>query len=1560
MLRCLHSVFCKRGQRIVRLQQPATAWRAGDSIGRPFWRAFAWRAFVCGVIVLLAQTALADVRDFRFQRITGDHGLAQNTVSAMLQDRDGYIWVATQGGLHRYDGQDYRPFMQASDDPASLPDNFVTALAEGDPGTLWVGTNSAYVAQLDLASGHFRRLLPADLDRPGEPGKRVLALYYQSGHGLWVATEGGIDLIDPTTGQRRSVLRHPTAASTRNSFGFASDPAGTVWATLPSGLYRIDPVTLTTQRVSTLPGIADILRDHRGRMWVTADGLYQLDPASSQLQRSKLPTPTGTDADWPQRLAEDADGRLWLATSRSGLLRYDPDSGATVAVHANLAQVDTLPEDAVSTLLVDRSGLLWVGTWTAGAAVANPHGARFTFISDSDMARVQRYTNSVRSLYQAPDGALWIGTDGDGIKRYELAADRFTSYTAILRTAMPSELAAHEIKVLGVRPASNGALWLATNLGLYWLDPAHGRAHVQPLLTGSSDPEAQLLSVRSLANAADGGLWVGTQTHGLIKLDVAGHPALQIDAGADGLSNAMVNSLYEDARNGVLWIGTMDGLDRLQIASGKLRHYLNDPHDPGTLSGNRVRVIAAAHDGSLWVGTHSGLNHLIATPAGGARIQRYPVGMDADHPGTIYGILEDARGRLWVSGNDGLLRLDPGSGAMRRFAVGDGLQNREFNGGAYLQLADGRLAFGGIRGLNLFDPSTIMDSMYAPPVVLTSARIGSDPTDRSALATPTQLRFPRSDSVLRLRFSALDYADSAGVNYRYRLQGFDNNWIDADHHPDATYTNLDAGDYVFHAQATNRDGVWSRNELTIPITVVPPWWNSIWACIGYALVTLALGAMVWRILQLRRGREDALHRAIEQREQQLKMALWGSGDDFWDLDLRAKTLSRSSSIGMGPLQADTAITFAQWRSGVVHPADADAVEERLRQHVAGQSDHFESEHRIHNPRTGEWVSVLARGKVVEHDAEGRPLRVAGTTRDVSQNQRNERERLIASEVLRSMTEAVGVIDLDYRFVSVNRAFTLTTGYSEEEVVGQVSTLLDSSQHAPEFYREMRETMELTGRWSGEMWQRRKDGEEFLCAIEAVEVLEPNGQRGHFVVVINDITEKKRAEQELRYLANFDTLTGLPNRALLSERLARAIVRARRHDSMVAVLFLDLDRFKEINDSLGHTAGDRILKAVAARLQATTNPTDTVSRLGGDEFTIVVEDIASEEAAFQVARNILAAFVRPLIVDERSEISITPSIGISIYPAHGLAPTDLLKHADTAMYQAKAMGRNTYLAYTEAMETQTRQRANITAALRRAVDRDEFQLLYQPRLSLSRGRINGVEALLRWHSRELGEMMPSDFIPIAEETGMILRIGEWVIREACRILAQWQREGLADVAIAVNVSVLQLLRGNLPELIAGILAETGAPASRLELELTETMVMANAAETRSILNQLRELGLSLAIDDFGTGYSSLVYLKQLPIDMLKIDKEFIADLTKDPDDEAITTTIITMAHSLGLTVIAEGVETQQQLDFLREHGCDEIQGFWLSQPLSEPHCRSFIASWHQTARNAVDTPSAPAY
>ncbi len=727
---------------------------------------------------------------------------------------------------------------------------------------------------------------------------------------------------------------------------------------------------------------------------------------------------------------------------------------------------------------------------------------------------------------------------------------------------------------------------------------------------------------------------------------------------------------------------------------------------------------------------------------------------------------------------------------------------------------------------------------------------------------------------------------------------------------------------------------------------------------GLLLLALVLGWVVWRLISRRHEEEARLLDQIREREARLNLALWGSGDEFWDWNIRENSLYRLGANQLFGKGTQETMSTDQWRNDAIHPEDLPRVQKLLQEHIVGDSELYDSEHRILGA-TGDWVWVRSRGKVVERDPAGSPLRMAGTARDVTAIRSAERERRVALEVLRSMSEAVAVIDLQFRFISVNPSFSRITGYSEDEVSGENASLLDSSQHSADFYRRVREILERTGHWAGEMWQRRKDDDEFLGWIEMSEVRDSAGTRSHFVAVVNDITDKKRAEQELRYLANYDTLTGLPNRALLSERLGRAIVRARRQETRVAVLFLDLDRFKDINDSLGHAAGDRLLKAAATRLQATVSAADTVARLGGDEFTVVLEDVEGVSVVEKMARDILLAFASPLEVDDRHDVSITPSLGISLYPDHALVPTDLLKFADTAMYQAKAEGRNTYQIYNEAMDAESRHRASIISSLRKAMDRGEFSLVYQPRMSLSDGSITGVEALLRWSSPELGEISPAVFVPLAEESGLILAIGEWVIREACVRLEAWRALGLVDLSVSINVSVLQLLRGNLADFLDTTLRAHNLPANRIELELTESVVMQNAQQAKAVLNSLRQVGVSLAIDDFGTGYSSLVYLKRLPIDTLKIDKEFVDDLTRDPDDEAITSTIITMGHSLGLNVIAEGVETDEQLDFLREHGCDEIQGHWLSRPLDSARCLAFIRDWQPDAIGAAPVGAASA-
>jgi len=726
-----------------------------------------------------------------------------------------------------------------------------------------------------------------------------------------------------------------------------------------------------------------------------------------------------------------------------------------------------------------------------------------------------------------------------------------------------------------------------------------------------------------------------------------------------------------------------------------------------------------------------------------------------------------------------------------------------------------------------------------------------------------------------------------------------------------------------------------------------------------ALLVLALAGLVLAGHR-RREREQREHlRAMREREEKLRLSLWASNELYWQYDLDRHELEK---VRIAPGRSDDLEVRTDLDTDhQIHPDDVDQVLQRLRAYVTGHAPMFLSEHRIHGEH-GEWQWMRARGRAVARNGKGRITRIAGTARNVTANRAQERERRIATEVTRHMAEAVVVLDEEFHFVTVNPAFTRISGYELEDVVGRDASLTNSEQHDAAFYEQSRRAMREQGHWDSEMWQRRKDGREFLCAVRTNAILEPGTQRRLYVLVATDITDRRRIEQELRYLANYDTLTNLPNRTLLAERLSRAIVKARRQGSCVALLFLDLDRFKDINDSLGHATGDRILRMAAQRLQQAAGTSHTVARIGGDEFTVVLEDLAHAGEADACAQRVIEAFDEPLLIDDRHEIVITPSIGISLYPDHAQVPTDLLKHADTAMYQAKGAGRHTFMRYTEAMDSHTRQRAGLIASLRRAIERDELRLAYQPQLSLADGRIQCVEALLRWHSAEHGEVPPAQFIPLAEESGMIVQIGEWVLREACNTLADWQHNaGLAGMSIAVNVSAMQLLHSDLPRTVERILRETGVDPAQLELELTESVLMAKAGLAAERLQFFRRIGVSIAVDDFGTGYSSLAYLRRLPITTLKIDKAFIDDLGRpgDSEDAAITTTVIAMARSLGLNVVAEGVETAEQLAFLRQHRCDVVQGYWLSPPLQARQCLEFIQEWPRRASSAAHAVAADA-
>jgi len=530
-----------------------------------------------------------------------------------------------------------------------------------------------------------------------------------------------------------------------------------------------------------------------------------------------------------------------------------------------------------------------------------------------------------------------------------------------------------------------------------------------------------------------------------------------------------------------------------------------------------------------------------------------------------------------------------------------------------------------------------------------------------------------------------------------------------------------------------------------------------------------------------------------------------------------------------------------------------------------------------------------------------------------------------------MREAVMVTDAQQRIIQVNAAFERITGYTADEAVGQTPRLLNSGRQGPDFYQRFFRELKRRGEWRGEIWNRRKTGDVYPQWLSIKAVNDERGELSKFVSVFADITDIKDSERRLWQLAHHDTLSELPNRLLLNARLEHAIQRAHRTSTRLALLFIDLDRFKNINDSMGHQVGDELLKDIARRLQSSVHEDDTVARLGGDEFVVLLEDIDNPGIARRIADRVIKRLSEPVTVRGMS-LAVTASIGISLYPEDGQDPETLLKHADAAMYRAKALGRNRLAYYAPDLTQEIQQRLELEQDLRLALTRQEFVLHYQPQFAAADGRLVALEALVRWQHPQRGMVPPGEFIPVAEETGLIGELGCWVTETACNQGVQWRSQDTPPFRLAVNLSPYQL-RGECTEALGAIFGRTGFPADWFEFEVTETLLVEEGGYALQQLTDMRKrLGMAIAMDDFGTGHSSLSQLKFLPIGKLKIDRSFVRDLPEDNNDAAIAKAIILMAHTLGLVVVAEGVETAEQHRFLCASGCDHLQGFLYGKPL----------------------------
>ncbi|PLX62210.1 EAL domain-containing protein [Sedimenticola selenatireducens] len=565
---------------------------------------------------------------------------------------------------------------------------------------------------------------------------------------------------------------------------------------------------------------------------------------------------------------------------------------------------------------------------------------------------------------------------------------------------------------------------------------------------------------------------------------------------------------------------------------------------------------------------------------------------------------------------------------------------------------------------------------------------------------------------------------------------------------------------------------------------------------------------------------------------------------------------------------------------------------------------------------------------------------------LDERQISQHELKLAAKVIQHSPDAIVVTDKDGRIVSANPAFINNTGYSPGELLGKNISLLDSGYHDSRFFTDMWNHINQQGEWSGEIWNRNKSGTILPEWLNIIALENGDNKPGHYLGIYSDVARQQQVMDRIHRLAYYDILTKLPNRQLFNDRLDQALKYAGRNNQLLGLLFIDLDRFKNINDTLGHSSGDKALALAAKRMQECVRQTDTLARLGGDEFTVILQDVNEDFDTVLVAEKILQVFKSPIQLDQH-ELYLTPSIGIALFPDNGSTVDDLIKFADTAMYRAKELGGNNYQLFDSNMSEPFHWNLEVETALRRAIENSALKLLYQPQFDLHTGAIVGLEGLARWNDPELGIISPGTFIRVAENTGLIHQLGEQVLTIATQQAIQWGKQGITGLRISVNVATLQLKQQEFFDRVKAITGCCRNCGNSIELEITETSLMENAEFMEEVLVRLADIGLEVAVDDFGTGYSSLSYLKRLPIDLLKIDQSFVRDLPSNSNDTAICRAIIAMAHSLNLRVLAEGVETEEQMQFLRKENCDEMQGFLYSKPISADEISEMIRQcfWH---------------
>jgi diguanylate cyclase (GGDEF)-like protein len=1473
-----------------------------------------------------------------FTRLSTAQGLAQDTVNSVLLDQDGFLWLATEVGLNRYDGYQVLTF-PGSDN--QLVDQPISYLFQDVTGLLWISTFNAGVYKLDLQTGHTERVIAIPSLNHSKWLQYASSIRQDSSGALWLAMDQSVVRYSTQTGQSTQVYTLGTEALAKGveiRWVWAEDDI--VIIATSAGLLGMDLATNKVVKIDYLQEYAvqedrlnakTLYLDKQNTFWVgTVKGLYSLPfLALKSYIQGKGPLPSSkvrVELRNIWRILPFSDQHLYLATDR-GLFSYQSVENELTHLFRPTDSQDSLSHDGIYDLVFDANSNLWLGTHSDGALYWSANSTLFQNVYNRRGGREHKILshNNVWSLYQQNKDTLWVGTD-NGLNAYNLTNGSSNSYLV-----SPDNKAQNSSATIDeILPADNKQLWLVNGKGLSRFDTLQG---VSIPLRVKNENDRKILSqyLWGAEVAANGDLWFITDG-GFYRYSWNAQIVTKIEPLSGALPAAQAQKFmgHLPSQPQQKMISVIGGLYQwnTQSKTVKVIHQLTDEQHHNIVSPDSWVI---DNHNIMWI-SYPGFG-LVGLDAKTFE-QKFLYNKENLLPSnSIYSLQKDKQGNIWISSHNGLLEFDPDTHALQRFSYAQGVVSEEFNQGAQQILQDGRLAYGSPKGFTLFSPIEVLRKQVPSQVpkitdiILSTTHLSMPPEDLAG----KQITLEYDDLGLSIFFSTLAYEDQSSTQYHYLLTGATNIDYPVTHHANVSFPKLSPGHYQFQVSAIDPAMGGESKAASIDIIVRYAPWSSPLAYSLYGLTFMILIFLLWRSRQAEELRLRMAHKEVVTSKERLSLALNASNSHVWEWEASSNLIfSARISTELEYTELPDTINMEQ-HIALIHRQDRGFYEASWQRFLDNRDILLDVTYRM-RAKNNNWLWFRDVGSFVDHASN--KLTVSGTYTNVTETIAEREELRLLGEAYKHARDWVLVCNKQLMPLAANEAFCSAFGIIDEtNLRTQLSELYqEQPKNCLKFWDRL-STLKASEDWRGEdkIMLKNQQISEVLVYIKAIASLHDANKIDSYLVILSDISVQKKMEKELVKLANFDNLTGLPNRTLLLDRINHAIDHAVRNHSTIALFFIDLDKFKQVNDSLGHKAGDTLLQAISSRLLNLLRKDDTVARLGGDEFVVMVECVQDVDKLCILANEIIRVIDTPVQLDNQS-VGVSSSIGIALFPYDAASSQELLENADVAMYHAKEQGRSNFQYFTTSMNILAQKRLALESDLKEAHQTHQLCNHYQPIVSIGGAKVVGFELLMRWFTPS-GKVSPARFIPVAEELGLIEKMTQDAMLRALPMLKRWQKIGFNGY-LSINLSARHFEQHSSIDNIIALLAENNLPVRSICFEITESALMKDHQKALTYMQDLQSRGFVIALDDFGTGYSSLKYLKEFPIQLIKVDKSFVDGIGINKSNEALIVTTLRMAESLQMNCVAEGIETAEQITFFKHHGCDLLQGYYFSRPVAQ--------------------------